>query len=53
MGAWSYLRARFGERLFQRFPFSVISRPESASPATGSSASHVLEQQQLIADAFR
>ncbi|HET9217402.1 MAG TPA: 2-oxoglutarate dehydrogenase E1 component [Terriglobia bacterium] len=53
MGAWSYLRARFGERLFQRFPFSVISRPESASPATGSSASHLLEQQQLIADAFR
>ena len=53
MGAWSYLRARFGERLFQRFPFSVVSRPESASPATGSSASHLLEQQQLIADAFR
>jgi 2-oxoglutarate dehydrogenase E1 component len=53
MGAWSYLRARFGETLLKRFPLSVISRPASASPATGSAASHRLEQQQLIADAFR
>jgi 2-oxoglutarate dehydrogenase E1 component len=53
MGAWPYLRARFGENLLKRFPFSVISRPASASPATGSSASHKLEQLQLIADAFR
>ena len=53
MGAWPYLRARCGESLLKRFPFSVISRPASASPATGSSASHKLEQQQLIADAFR
>jgi 2-oxoglutarate dehydrogenase E1 component len=53
MGAWPYLRARFGESLLKRFPFSVISRPASASPATGSSASHKLEQQQLISDAFR
>ena len=53
MGAWPYLRARFGESLFQRFPLSVVSRPASASPATGSTASHLLEQQQLIADAFR
>jgi 2-oxoglutarate dehydrogenase E1 component len=53
MGAWPYLRARFGEGILKRFPFSVISRPASASPATGSSASHKLEQQQLIADAFR
>jgi 2-oxoglutarate dehydrogenase E1 component len=53
MGAWPYLRARFGESILKRFPFSVISRPASASPATGSSASHKLEQQQLIADAIR
>jgi 2-oxoglutarate dehydrogenase E1 component len=53
MGAWSYLRARFGETLLKRFPLSVMSRPASASPATGSSASHKLEQQQLIAEAFR
>jgi 2-oxoglutarate dehydrogenase E1 component len=53
MGAWPYLRVRFGENFLQRFPFSVMSRPTSASPATGSSASHRLEQQQLIVDAFR
>jgi|KBSSwiStaDraftv2_1062776.scaffolds.fasta_scaffold05240_5 2-oxoglutarate dehydrogenase E1 component len=53
MGAWPYLRARFGETLLKRFPLSVVSRPASASPATGSSASHKLEQQQVIADAFR
>jgi 2-oxoglutarate dehydrogenase E1 component len=53
MGAWPYLRARFGENFLHRFPFTVVSRPASASPATGSAASHRLEQQQLIADAFR
>jgi 2-oxoglutarate dehydrogenase E1 component len=53
MGAWPYLRARFGESVLKKFPLSVISRPESASPATGSGASHVLEQKQLMEDAFR
>jgi 2-oxoglutarate dehydrogenase E1 component len=53
MGAWPYLRARFGEKLLNRFPFTVKSRPASASPATGSSRSHKLEQEQLIAEAFR
>jgi 2-oxoglutarate dehydrogenase E1 component len=52
MGAWPYLRARFGEKLLDRFPFSVKSRAASASPATGSARSHKLEQQQLIAEAF-
>jgi len=53
MGAWPYLRARFGAKLFDRFPFSIRSRPASASPATGSSHSHKLEQQRLIAEAFQ
>jgi 2-oxoglutarate dehydrogenase E1 component len=53
MGAWSFLRARFGERIFDRFPLRVISRPAAASPATGSASSHRLEQQQLIANAFQ
>jgi len=52
MGAWRYLRCRFGERLFGRFPFSCISRVSSASPATGSARSHRLEQDVLIAQAF-
>jgi 2-oxoglutarate dehydrogenase E1 component len=52
MGAWRYLRARFGERLPGGFEFSGVSRPASASPATGSANSHRQEQQQLLAEAF-
>jgi 2-oxoglutarate dehydrogenase E1 component len=48
MGAWRYLRATLGNDLFGHLPFSVLARPESPSPATGSAASHKLEQQQLI-----
>ena len=48
MGAWSYLRVRFGERLFGRFPFSGVYRPAATSPATGSASSHRLEQQALL-----
>ncbi len=47
MGAWRHLRSRFGHRVFNRFPFSGVYRPESASPATGSKSSHKLEQQIL------
>jgi len=42
MGIWPYLRFRFGERLLGR-PLLGACRPESASPATGSAASHKLE----------
>jgi len=52
MGAWRYLKVRFGERLFDRFPFAGVYRPESASTATGSSASHKHEQQELIEAAY-
>jgi 2-oxoglutarate dehydrogenase E1 component len=52
MGAWRYLHDRFGKKLFNRLPFALVSRPESASPATGSSHAHKLEQAQLVARAF-
>ncbi len=52
MGAWRYLRVRFGERLLGRYPFQGIHRPASSSPATGSASSHKLEQKQLLATAF-
>jgi 2-oxoglutarate dehydrogenase E1 component len=52
MGAWRYLHERFGKTLFNRLPFALISRFESASPATGSSRAHKLEQAQLVARAF-
>ena len=47
MGAWRHLRARFGPRVYDKYPFSCVSRPESSSPATGSKASHLLEQKIL------
>jgi 2-oxoglutarate dehydrogenase E1 component len=52
MGAWHYLRVSLGERLFGRFPLSLASRPESASPATGSANSHKREQEALLAAAL-
>jgi len=52
MGAWRFLRVTLGERPFEEFPFAAISRPASASPATGSASSHKLEQQRLVEQAF-
>jgi len=52
MGAWRYLHEKFGKRLFNRFPFALISRVESASPATGSAHAHKLEQDNLVRRAF-
>jgi hypothetical protein len=52
MGAWPLFRLRFGERLLDRWPVGLVSRPESSSPATGSAASHKLEQARVIALAF-
>jgi 2-oxoglutarate dehydrogenase E1 component len=52
MGCWYFLRATSGEKLLNRFPLSVISRPESASPGTGSASRHKKEQEQLIAAVF-
>jgi len=51
-GAWRYLRVRFGERMLGRFPFSGLYREPSASPATGSMASHNLEQQEIVSQAL-
>jgi 2-oxoglutarate dehydrogenase E1 component len=52
MGAWRFLHEKFGRQFYGRWPLSVVSRPESASPATGSHSAHKLEQAQLIARAF-
>ncbi|HMJ65018.1 MAG TPA: 2-oxoglutarate dehydrogenase E1 component [Candidatus Binatia bacterium] len=51
MGAWYYMQARFAGKL-QR-PFSGIYRAASASPATGSAASHKAEQSEIIEAAFK
>ena len=53
MGAWPSLRLRFGESVCDgRHPLTVVARPASASPATGSSAAHKLEQSMLINEAL-
>jgi 2-oxoglutarate dehydrogenase E1 component len=52
MGAWPFLRLRSGEKLFGRLPLIGISRPASASPATGSMASFKREQEMLLSAAL-
>ncbi|OPZ01502.1 MAG: 2-oxoglutarate dehydrogenase E1 component [candidate division BRC1 bacterium ADurb.BinA364] len=52
MGAWPHLRARFLDRILDRYPFGGICRPASASPATGSANSHKIEQQRVRDRAF-
>ncbi|MEX0742140.1 MAG: 2-oxoglutarate dehydrogenase E1 component, partial [Phycisphaeraceae bacterium] len=53
MGAWRYMKVKaVADRLFGRFPLTGVARPESASPATGSAASHRLEQADLLERAF-
>lgn len=52
MGAWRFMLAHFGAQLFDRLPLRCVSRPESASPATGSRSAHVWEQKKLIAEAL-
>jgi 2-oxoglutarate dehydrogenase E1 component len=52
MGAWYFLNARRREVVSERLPLSLVSRPESASPATGSKAAHDLEQRMLLEEAF-
>jgi 2-oxoglutarate dehydrogenase E1 component len=52
MGAWYFLNARRGELLGARHPLSLVSRAESASPATGSKAAHDMEQKMLLDEAF-
>ncbi len=52
MGAYPFIRLKFGERLKQHWSFDKVGRPESATPATGSAASHKFEQTLLINQAF-
>lgn len=48
MGSWQFIFMRLGVNLLGRWPLKVISRPESASPATGSKNAHKLEQEELM-----
>lgn len=52
MGSRRYLRHHLGDRLYDRFPLTYLSRPESASPAAGDRHTHSTEQQALMDAAF-
>ena len=48
MGAWYFMSARLPVLVGSRLPLSCVARDESASPATGSEASHKIEQNELV-----
>jgi 2-oxoglutarate dehydrogenase E1 component len=52
MGAWRFMRINWDQH-FRDTPLSCVSRPASASPATGSKTAHEREQKQLIERALR
>jgi 2-oxoglutarate dehydrogenase E1 component len=52
MGAACFWSLQFGTRLFDRFPFTIVARPASASPATGSASRHREQQAALLIAAF-
>jgi 2-oxoglutarate dehydrogenase E1 component len=51
MGPLSFLMPRFAE-VFGWDKIRSVSRPEGASPATGSHKAHGLEQRTLLDEAF-
>ncbi len=51
-GAWYFLNANLEKVIGNRLPLSSVTRAAAASPATGSKASHDLEQQRLLDEAL-
>ena len=52
MGACRFLRAHYGTSILNRFPLSWVARRAAGSPATGSTKSHEMEQEQILNLAF-
>jgi 2-oxoglutarate dehydrogenase complex dehydrogenase (E1) component-like enzyme len=53
MGAGQFVTPRLQALLAGRaIKYEMISRAESASPATGSHKAHVMEQQEILGKAF-
>ena len=53
MGSWNYLRPRLRQLANDRYPLHYVGRPESSSPAEGSSTAYRGNQQALIEHAFK
>jgi len=52
MGAYPFIRIRFGDFLSEHWSFDRVGRQISATPATGSASSHRLEQSLLFKAVF-
>lgn len=52
MGAWTFARPLLEQAAGSKLPLKFVGRSASASPATGSPASHKLEQEMIIQEAF-
>ncbi|NND98725.1 MAG: 2-oxoglutarate dehydrogenase E1 component [Pirellulaceae bacterium] len=52
MGAWPYIKLHYADAAGKRYQLMRVTRPESASPSTGSMAAHKIEQAELIDAAF-
>ncbi len=53
MGAWSYVHPYLRQLLGEQLPLYYVGRPQSSSPAEGSSTLYAANQQSLILQAFR
>ena len=52
MGAWNYLRPHLRQLVEDRLSLHYVGRPESSSPAEGSTTLYRINQQSLIEQAF-
>ena len=52
MGAWPYFKLSFSDELTKKYKLERVTRVESASPSTGSMATHKIEQAELIDEAL-
>jgi 2-oxoglutarate dehydrogenase E1 component len=52
MGAWSYMHPYLKQTLGDRPPLYYVGRPESSSPAEGSTTIYRINQQLLLRQAF-
>ncbi|MGE5249201.1 MAG: 2-oxoglutarate dehydrogenase E1 component [Bacteroidota bacterium] len=52
MGAWNYMRPRLKQVCGDRLALHYVGRPESSSPAEGSSTLYRLNQKMLVEQAF-
>ena len=53
MGAWNFLSQRLKENIPEKYNLNFVGRPESASPAVGSSRISIQQQKKLVKDAFK